>query len=528
MHKTASLSYTHNGEQKTFYISEPVFRIGRSDENILAIDNPYISRSHAEMVLTEGEYELHDLGSTSGTYVNGEKVTRHILKDEDRIRLGRGLGVELTFHLQAATHPLASVAKSVGPLMPVRVIAPDDARFLNTAEMPATSELPGATIEWLRALYEFTSDALTVQTPKDLSDKLAEFLRRWLKSERSAVLLYDRERDRLDLLAKQPASSKSTGPSRTIAERAFRENVAVLSLDASSDERFSSHDSVRLQSIRSVMAAPIGSKTRVWGVCYVDQLNEERAFDDEELEFLTAVARQAGLILENFYLLQEQRLSLESFIRSLAASIDARDDDTAGHSARVAGYCSAMAQELGLDALECRLIYYAGLLHDYGKIGIRDDVLLKPANLTPEEYEHIKQHPTHTYKILSKIRFPEELSKIPLVAAAHHERWDGTGYPYGMVGEEIPLGSRIVAVADAYDAMVEDRVYSIAVEPERAIEEIRMRAGTYFDPRVVEAFTRYFNRRLKPRIRRRKAAKPSGSQVSPEAQKQESAMAASD
>jgi HD-GYP domain-containing protein (c-di-GMP phosphodiesterase class II) len=174
------------------------------------------------------------------------------------------------------------------------------------------------------------------------------------------------------------------------------------------------------------------------------------------------------------------------------------------------------------------LIYYAGLLHDYGKIGIRDDVLLKPANLTPEEYEHIKQHPTHTYKILSKIRFPEELAKIPLVAAAHHERWDGTGYPYGMVGEEIPLGSRIVAVADAYDALTEDRVYSVAVEPERAVEELRARAGTHFDPKVVEAFTRYFNRRLKPRSRRRKGAKSPGSQMSAEAQKQESAMSASD
>jgi HD-GYP domain-containing protein (c-di-GMP phosphodiesterase class II) len=526
MHKTASLVYTHNGEQKTFYISEPVFRIGRSDDNALAIDNPYISRSHAEMFFAEGEYELHDLGSTSGTYVNGEKITRRALKDQDRIRLGRGMGVELVFQLQAATHSLASAAKSAG-LMPVRVIAPEEARFLNTADLPATSELPHATIEWLRALYEFTSDALTVQTPKDLADKLALFLRCSLKSERSAVLLYDRERDRLDLLARLPASSKSSGPSRTVAERAFRENVAVLSLDASADERFSTQDSVRLQAIRSVMAAPIGSKTRVWGVCYVDQLNEERAFDDEELEFLTAVARQAGLILENFYLLQEQRLSLESFIRSLAASIDARDDDTAGHSARVAAYCSAIAQELKLDSSECRLIYYAGLLHDYGKIGIRDDVLLKPANLTDEEYQHIKQHPTHTYKILSKIRFPEELSKIPIVAAAHHERWDGTGYPYGMVGEEIPLGSRIVAVADAYDALVEDRVYSVAVEPERAIEEIRMRAGTYFDPQVVEAFTRYFNKRLKPRSRR-KGAKSPGSQMSAEAQKPESAMAASD
>jgi putative nucleotidyltransferase with HDIG domain len=246
----------------------------------------------------------------------------------------------------------------------------------------------------------------------------------------------------------------------------------------------------------------------VWGVCYVDNLTTDRAFDEEQLEFLTAVARQAGLMLENLYLLEERRRSMESFIRTLAASIDARDDSTAGHSARVAAHASAIAREMGLDPDECRMIYYAGLLHDYGKIGTRDDVLLKPTNLTPEEYEHVKQHPMHTFRILSKIRLPEEMADIPIVAAAHHERWDGSGYPYGMSGEEIPLGSRIVAVADAYDALVEDRVYSVAVEPERAIEEISMRSGTYFDPKVVEAFVAYFERKLKLR-KRRKAKKRS-------------------
>jgi HD-GYP domain-containing protein (c-di-GMP phosphodiesterase class II) len=202
----------------------------------------------------------------------------------------------------------------------------------------------------------------------------------------------------------------------------------------------------------------MGSKSRLWGVCYVDNGSEHRAFDDEALDFLTAVARQAGTAIENLYLLDEQRRSLESFIRTLAASLDARDDSTAGHSARVAAMAMAIAREMNFSDSEARSIYYAGLLHDYGKIGVRDDVLLKPAALTPEEYEHVKQHPQHTYRLLSKIRFPEDLADIPLVAACHHERWDGSGYPQGLKGEQIPLGSRIVAVADAYDAITEERL----------------------------------------------------------------------
>ncbi|MGH9761837.1 MAG: HD-GYP domain-containing protein, partial [Blastocatellia bacterium] len=116
-------------------------------------------------------------------------------------------------------------------------------------------------------------------------------------------------------------------------------------------------------------------------------------------------------------------------------------------------------------------------------------------------------HPLHTFRILSKMRFPEDLAAIPMVAAAHHERWDGSGYPHGLKGEDIPLGSRIVAVADAYDAVSEQRVYHDSIEPERAFTEITMRSGTYFDPTVVQAFGEYFNREIIPRRQMRETMK---------------------
>jgi HD-GYP domain-containing protein (c-di-GMP phosphodiesterase class II) len=282
------------------------------------------------------------------------------------------------------------------------------------------------------------------------------------------------------------------------------DNVAVLSLDARNDERFAAGNSARLQSIRSVMCAPIGSGSQLFGACYVDNLTSDQTFDDEALEFLTAVARQAGLAMENLYLLDEQRRSVESFIRTLALSLDARDESTAGHSARVGAMAAGIARAMGLSEGEIRMVYYAGLLHDYGKIGVRDDVLLKPAELTAEEYEHVKQHPQHTFRLLSNIRFPVDLADVPFVAAAHHERWDGTGYPNGLKGDRIPLGSRIVSVADAYDAITEERCYSEPWSPERALVALTMRSGTYFDPAVIEAFVEYFSAEIEPRHRRLK------------------------
>jgi HD-GYP domain-containing protein (c-di-GMP phosphodiesterase class II) len=500
MVKEATLTYEDpNGEEQMRGLAEEIFRIGRYEGNDLAFDNPYISRYHAEISSQGAAYQIRDLGSTSGTFVNGERIKQRNLKDGDHIRLGRGRGIELVFHGDSSGEEAADDPEDT--LQPVHVVTPEDTRFLNTSKLPNSGELTGETVDSLRALYEFMSELLAAHSANELSDKLARFMNRTLKAERCAVLLYDREVDQLELAATCDTDRLIT-PSHSITDMVFKDNVSVLSFDASHDERFSSGDSIRFQSIRSVICAPIGSKSRVWGVCYADNVNSASVFDEEALDFLTAIGRHAGLTLENIYLLEEQRHSLESFIRTLAASLDARDDNTAGHSARVGAISAGIARFMKIGEADCRLIYYAGLLHDYGKIGVRDDVLLKPAELTPEEYEHVKQHPLHTFRLLSKMRFPEDLAEIPLVAAAHHERWDGSGYPDGLKNEEIPIGSRIVAVADAYDALTEDRCYHEGWSPERAMAELVQHAGTYFDPVVIEAFAEYFKREIEPNHRR--------------------------
>ena len=494
MGKKSLLTFKYLGEPHKRVIGPGTLRIGRYDDNDIVIDNPYISRYHAEIITEGSRHLIRDLGSTSGTFANGERIAQRRLKDGDRVRLGRERGIEFQFHSGDATGD----SDHSPNLKPVRMIAPEATMFLNPAMLPLCADLADQTIERLRALYEFNIELMTAQSSEDLSEKLATFLHRTIKADRCAVLHWNPHRNEMDVMSSCGTTSLGA-PSHGITDLTYNDNVAVLSLDASRDSRFSKGDSIRFGSIRSVMCAPIGSKSRLWGVCYVDNASGDRIFDDEALDFVTAVARQAGLAMENLFLLDEQKRSLESFIRTLAASLDARDDTTAGHSARVGVIASGVARKMGLNETDARAVYYAGLLHDYGKIGVRDDVLLKPAKLTPEEYEHIKEHPQHTYRLLSKMRFPEDLADVPLVAASHHERWDGSGYPRGLKGEQIPLGSRIVAIADAYDAITEERGYNEPDTPQMAVDELTLLSGSYFDPEVVEAFEKYFVEVIGPR-----------------------------
>jgi len=172
-------------------------------------------------------------------------------------------------------------------------------------------------------------------------------------------------------------------------------------------------------------------------------------------------------------------------IKALSELIEVKDPYTRGHSSRVAQWSTKIAKEMGISGPQLERIFLAGLLHDIGKIGIKGAILNKPSRLTPEEYEEIKKHPVIGAEILKEIKHLQDI--VPVILH-HHERWDGKGYPKGLKGKEIPLWSRIMAVADTFDAMTSSRPYRRALSMEEAIEEIRKNAGTQFDPEVVRMF----------------------------------------
>lgn len=484
------------------------FRLGRHRDNDLKIPDNFVSRHHAEIVFDGSNFVFRDNGSSCGSFVNGRKTDEKVLRDGDSIRLGRKDAREITFH--CASVPSEERADDDQQRI-MTVIDETQTRFLNTSllKMISTAELTTTTgtVDRLSALYEATSVMLSLKDLKDVSEKLLNLVFENLACERGVIMVYDQK-----LASLQPQVMRSTvdsgnsfAPSRAITERAYNENVAVLSMDASTDSRFASRESIILQAIRSVMCAPIASSTRVWGVLYVDTVTTKKTFEQEDLEFLLAMARQAGIAMENLNLVTEQQKMIESFIRALAASIDARDDLTAGHSARVGRYSSAIAKYMGWTAEDRKRLYYAGLLHDYGKIGTREAILCKPGKLTPEEYEHIKEHPGHTMRILSQIHFTEDLQDLPLVASSHHEKVDGTGYPYGLVSDQIPLGSKIIAVADFFDALTHKRHYREPMPIEEVIQLVQDQTGTAFEPIVVEAFEQFVRKEYIPNQEKRAA-----------------------
>ena len=183
---------------------------------------------------------------------------------------------------------------------------------------------------------------------------------------------------------------------------------------------------------------------------------------------------------------------IESYFATLAAALDARDPYTAGHSTRVAHYAVMIGREIGLGEGEISLLRKSALLHDIGKIGIRDDVLLKDGNLTDEEFELIKQHPVIGESILQKIQPNFTMQPLLPGVRSHHERFDGKGYPDGLTGEQIPLFGRVLAVADAYDAMTSDRPYRAGMTQDRALSILQSGKGTQWDPQFVDAFMHSF------------------------------------
>lgn len=182
---------------------------------------------------------------------------------------------------------------------------------------------------------------------------------------------------------------------------------------------------------------------------------------------------------------KKKEVELDQVVGAIANAVDAKDEETNGHSVRVAAYSVKIAESMGLGQNIVDHVYQAALLHDVGKVGVPDTVLKKNGKLTEEEFEIIRSHTTVGKEILSAIK------SVPYITEGsyyHHERWDGKGYPQGLKGEEIPLMGRIIAVADVYDALVSKRCYKESMSKQSVVEEIVKGSGTQFDPKIVQAF----------------------------------------
>ena len=212
----------------------------------------------------------------------------------------------------------------------------------------------------------------------------------------------------------------------------------------------------------------------------------KKPYNPEELLLIVQGALEYWqLKSDNTALVNDLKDLFSGTITAIVEALDAKDSYTLGRSRRVTFYAVKMAKALHLSDTTTGKIELAGLLHDIGMIGVSDDILAKVEKLTPEEYDEIKQHVSHSVRILDDIK---QLSDVVEIIKYHHEFFNGNGYPYGLKGEEIPIGSRIIAVADAFDSMVTPKIYRNQVLPSVALAEIKSQSGKQFDPVVVEIF----------------------------------------
>ena len=264
--------------------------------------------------------------------------------------------------------------------------------------------------------------------------------------------------------------------------------------DAYSDERFSKElDVITGFKTTALLAVPLKNKEgQVIGVFQLNNKEDNTPFNSRDEGLLKLLATLASGNIEIATLYEEVKLANLETIYRLAVAAEYRDQyDTKTHLAHISSICEMIAKEMGFSGIEVENIKNASLLHDIGKVAIPDHILLKPGKLTPQEYELMKEHTKYSEKILKGAK-----SKILEIAykmsVAHHEKWDGSGYPNGLKGEDIPLEARILAVADVFDALCMNRVYKKAWPLENAYEYIVSKAGTDFDGKVVEVFKKVF------------------------------------
>jgi len=280
--------------------------------------------------------------------------------------------------------------------------------------------------------------------------------------------------------------------SMTIVHKVAETGEVILTTNAQEDPRFENLMSIAAYKLRSILCVPLKIKNDLTGVIYVDNKARSGMFRDEDRALLSAFADQAAVAIDNAQLIEdleksnaELQKAYEATLMGWVSALDLRDKETEGHTQRVTILTERLARVMGVVGDDLIHITRGALLHDIGKMAIPDGILLKPGALTDDEREVIRKHPVYAYNMLKEIEFLHPAIDIPY---CHHEKWDGTGYPRGLKGEEIPFAARIFPVIDVYDALVSDRPYRKGMPVEEVKAIIKKDSGTHFDPRVVEAF----------------------------------------
>lgn len=343
----------------------------------------------------------------------------------------------------------------------------------------------------LNLLYEVGKKVGSAPRMTRFLEQVVRMTQHTLNALASSVLIIDDKEEELVFEVVGGPAGKSLRQVRLSAQSGIagwvvRNGKPLIVNDVQQDPRFDcTVDATTGFITKSMMCVPLIIHRHIIGVIEVLNKMDGSDFTQRDLEAVVSVASTVAMAIENSRLQQSILDAYRSTIKALAAAIDAKDPYTRGHSERVMKYALFGGMSLSFSSEELEVLEYAAILHDIGKIAVDDHILKKPGSLTPEEWDIMRQHPLIGANMIKDIPYLEQASSLVLY---HHERYDGTGYLAGLKGEEIPMGARLIAVADTFDTMTTDRSYRRALSEDYAIGELHACAGTQFCPVVVAAF----------------------------------------
>lgn len=332
-------------------------------------------------------------------------------------------------------------------------------------------------------LYDITEKLAASLDPMEVANLVIYEAKKMINANKVSLMLINQDTGLLEVIAELGDEAKtkmSLKLGEGIAGYIALTGKAEIINKLSDDPRFL----VGTRKVSSMMCAPLRIKDNTIGVINISS-EEPANYKAEDLKLLSALTLQAAAAIENARLYDALKEAFLTSVSTLAETIEKRDTYTGGHTKRVMEYSLAIGKYFGLPEHEMERLKLAAVLHDVGKIGVRDNILLKNGKLDEEEYHEMKRHTIYGEEVLKYIKYFKDI--IPGVKS-HHERYDGKGYPEGLSGTQIDIIARIIAVGDTFDAMTSDRPYRKALSKEVAYTEIEKCAGSQFDPEVVNAF----------------------------------------
>lgn len=463
--------------------------IGRDPANQIALSDEEISRFHLRIKQRGRLVIVEDLDSRNGSFLNGDRILNSILKSGDKLLIG---STEIVFlasqsNIQLATEILDMdmvVAEELGLAGPIEVnetAIKKKFKPIRLNQMSVINQLPHDA-KAVKSLFEMHGNILVLNDLEEAASTLLKCISQVLpNASRAAFFSWVDVSHQL-----VPTAVKHFGKKNSfiISQRALEDVITrkqgiILQAEAPQVT----------QSGRTRAVLPMLHNERVVGVVHIEFDNPELPVAPADLEVMQTFIARCSPSFECMLLHRELDGWLVGMIETMVATVEAKDTYTRGHSERVSRYCMAIADELKLNKDLKKLLMVSALCHDIGKIGVPDAILKKASLLSAEEYNEMKLHPTIGADIISGMPNAKRfLSGIK----HHHEKWDGSGYPDGLAGEDIPFFGRIVAIADVFDAMISGRSYSGFMDQGDAVTRLN-KEKDLFDPEIVKAFNRAYN-----------------------------------